>query len=463
MIIPFYLVVATLNSPLDRRLPAQRYAFQEQRLTLRSTKDFTWIRYSFNYQGRGRRYIKLSLSTFGYYTVNRPKIKEGHIISELEYDLSISRLLEFKGKHLAFSSFWEPPLLPEYDPLLMPGYRLYTFDPEPIIGTRYLFEVRTDEAVVKLNLPRGFILIGKAPIRIGPGYRGAMLLSGYSRPLTYIYNARFNFGKFQLLAFNAMIPDSFRGRRMSLQRIEFWPNKSLSIGITEAVLYSYPEDPMKYFNPIDLYYIVQRRGVTNDDNLIATLDISWTTLNGLRIYYEFLNDDFIIVKHPGLGNQPLWGYLGGVHVFKNDINIRAEFSWVRRWTYAHFSRSNSVLFWGLPLGHWLGNDQRSLYIEVSKLTPSKSIALFFEMIEHGEGKLSIPNELDPENVEPIRTPSGVVDKRTAVGGYYLIGDAFGVYMRAEFIKNYRNKGGEDLTRLSVGWWMRYNLLRISLD
>lgn len=459
----FYFLITTLNSPLDARLPGLRFAFQEQRLTEKSAKDFNWIRYSFNYSGRHRSYIEVFASSFGFYTPNQKKIKEGHIIAGLRYDLRISKLLELRGKHLAFNSFWEPPSLPEYDPLLMPDYRLYTFDPEPIIGTKHLFEVRTDEAIVKLNLPRGFIFTGKTPLRIGPGYRGSMLLSAYSQPLTFIYNARFNFSKFKLLAFNAIIPDSFRNRRLSLQRVEFWPNNTLSIGVTEAVLYSYPEDPMKYFNPVDLYYIVQRRGTTNEDNLIATVDISWTTRRGIRFYFEFLNDDFLIIKHPGPSNQPLWGYLTGIHVVKSNLNFRAEFSWVRRWTYAHFSRSNSVLFWGLPLGHWLGNDQRSLYLETSKLTPYETFAVFFELIEHGKGRLSVPNELDPENTKPISTPSGIVDTRTAVGAYFLIRDSFGAFIRTEFIKNYRNSKGDNLTRITLGWWMSGNLLRISFD
>ncbi len=456
-----YLLFTTLNSPLDSRLPAQGFAYQEEKLTQNTARDFTWIRYPFSLRSTEKSYIGVFTASSGFFTVNQQKVREGHIIAGIKYDLKISRLLELRGKHLVFNSFWEPPSLPEYDPLLMPDYRLYTFDPEPIIGTKKLFEVRTDEAIVKLNLPKGFVIIGKTPLRIGPGYRGAMLLSGYSQPLTFIYNARFNFSKFKLLAFNAMLPDSFRDRRMSLQRIEFWPSKTLSIGVTEAVLYSSPEDPMKYFNPVDLYYIVQRRGTTNNDNLVATADISWTIRRGIRFYFEFLNDDFLIIKHPGPSNQPLWGYLAGLHLVKSNINFRAEFSWVRRWTYAHFSLSNSMLFWGLPIGHWLGNDQRSIYIETSKLTPNRVIAIFLELIQHGKGRLSIPNELDPENTERITTPSGIVDMRTAIGGYLLIGDSFGVFLRLEYAKNYKNIEGDNLSRVTLGWWLSGNLLRIS--
>ncbi len=450
-------LLAALNFPLDPRLPALAWRQWEHAWTQgQAPRPGLWTRYAFQAQDRPGPTPSLTVfpEVLGYFT-DSLDLYEVHASLHFRYQWRLLPFLEIQGQQTLFS-LGPLPGYPAYDPLYLPDFRLYTFDPDPIIGEKDLFEARSDQAFVRVRLPKGFVLLGKDRVRLGPGYRGALLLSGFARPLTYLYNAHFQTTHWTFTAFYAWLPDTFPQRRFALQRVEFHPWPWLSLGATEGVLFSAPEDPLKYLNPVDLFYIIQRRGRSNDDNLLASVDINWRIRPGLRVYAEFLDDD-VIISGETVRNRSLWGYLTGLHLTHGLYEARLEFSWIRKWTYTHYTQRNSVAFWGIPLGHWIGPDARDLYVELSRLSTSGVTAAFFEVLEHGEGRLDLPLEQDPSAETYHKTPSGVVDRRIGSGIYalqhrVLWGLSLGALLRIDVIQNERNRRGQDDLRVTLMFW-----------
>ncbi len=450
-------LISMLNFPLDPRLPGIPWRQAERQWTQgHQHSAWIWTRYSFQNQPVPGPTPSLSVTpeALGYLT-DSSDLWEAHLSLHFRYAWRPLPFVSIQGQQ-TFLTVGHQPALPHYDVLYWPDFRLYTFDPNPIVGEQNLFEVRTDQALVRLHLPSGFVFLGKDRVRLGPGYRGSILLSGFARPLTYLYNAHWEARRWAFTTFYAWLPDTFPQRRFALQRVEFQPWPWLSLGATEGILFSAPEDPLKYINPVDLYYVIQRRGRTNDDNLVATVDVNWRIRPGLCWYAEFLDDD-VIISGESVRNRSLWGYLSGFHLSKGAYDARLEFAWVRKWTYTHYTQRNSVTFWGIPLGHWMGSDARNLYVEVSKTSDQQVIASFVEVLEHGEGRLSVPLEEDPQAASYRKTPSGVVDRRIALGVYALKKNAFhktslGLLFRIDQIRNERNVEGRNDLRLTLVFW-----------
>jgi hypothetical protein len=353
-------------------------------------------------------------------------------------------------------------ILAYYDPLIEPKYIIHNFETEPVIEHTG-FDVRTEKAYLLFDIGGVSIGAGRNRLKIGPGYRSNLLLSGRGQPLDFLYNAKVRKGPLRLFVFNAGVEDSTSEKRIACQRMELHL-PYITIGLTEAVLHR-RENFLKYVNPMEFYYITQRRGADNDDNLVASGDIIFTK-NGKKYYLELLFDDPIIFgDRPFKGGMMLGVYLTDPFGIPSS-DFRIETTMVPRWTYTHYysNHINALSANGLPVGFSGGSDCIDVYIEFTKyrtqdnvhsLLPTAYLSFIAEYLSHGDGRLNIGWEQEKDRYpypRKIRIPSGCKEERMRMGiERNLAKERFSITAGAyiERIKSYMNKDDNNLTRASI--------------
>ncbi|OYD17604.1 hypothetical protein CH333_00305 [candidate division WOR-3 bacterium JGI_Cruoil_03_44_89] len=353
-----------------------------------------------------------------------------------------------------------------YDPLLEPKYVIHNFETQSVISD-IDFDVRVEKAYLLFDKDDMSIGIGRNRLKIGPGYKSNLLLSGRGQPLDFLYNAEVRRGPLHLFVFNAGIEDSTGEKRIACQRMELCLS-CVTIGITEAVLHR-KENFLKYVNPLEFYYITQRRGKDNDDNLVASGDITFTK-NGKKYYLEFLFDDPIIFHEdrPFKGGAMLGAYFTDFFGIPSS-DFRIETTVIPRWTYTHdySNQINAMEVNGIPMGFFGGSDCIHIYTEFTKYwtqisqpggcsyLPTTYLSFILEYLAHGDGRLNVGWE-DERDKYPqprkIRIPSGCKEERLRAGiEGNLVKEKFSITTGAyiERIRNYKNQDGNDFTRASI--------------
>lgn len=355
------------------------------------------------------------------------------------------------NKTTVFTQHGDEITLPLYDPVINPDFILHNWEERRVMGNVNL-EVKADKAYCVFNFPWLVLEMGRDMVRWGPGYRGTLFLSGFSQPLDFLYNVRSKIGPFSFYVFNAGIQDSLEWKRISAQRIEICLWDRIRLGLSEGILHT-KEDLLKYFNPLGLYYIPERRGRSGEDNMIAVGDVTIIPWDGIKLYCEVLDDDIVTDK-----DQPsLYAIVGGFQLAGSRYEVRVEGTYVNRWTYAHRSGITHWTYGGIPLGFWAGNDVIDIYCGVTGyLSPYQGFRLSFEHLAHGVGNVEVSWEGDkptfPGHPRELKSPSGCVDRRNIVGlevFWRAPKFSFNTGLWWSSIKNYNNEVNRSVNRLRV--------------
>jgi hypothetical protein len=280
----------------------------------------------------------------------------------------------------------------------------------PIAGDKNIFDFQTDRAFIKTNLWGIDIQTGRDRIQSKVGYRNGLLFSGLARPVDMFYRIDFRIWRFDLMALSGQLTASGK-RYISAKRLSVRFAHNLQAGVTEAVVFN--DDPTAYINPLMPFFITQRQRPNNDDNLIASVDVSYTPIKNLNLYFEFLDDDFIVFS----GGASKYGFMAGLYksqLFAERLDFHLEYAQVRKWTYTHVTHINNWQYEGQPFGFWLGPDADELYSELRYLfSPVSSMSLGFNYVRKGEGDLFHPYE-DTFGDKTPKFPSGIVEKGAGV-------------------------------------------------
>jgi len=310
-------------------------------------------------------------SNYRYNLYGELQLKAGLQIDNITFIDDISLFNKYEEESLSYRS-------PFYDP----RYRLHSFDKQPVIGEQNYFDVRFNRGFILYEHPSGIsILTGRE--YLSWGYN--LLFSGYATSMDFIYRIRLKKGKLTAETFNAFLNDTFPGKRISGQTVELSILPGLVVSLEEAVIYT-SSDNFKYFNPLGLYYEIQRRGKDNSDNLLGSINISWRVIRGVKLGFQFLDDDFIIGKG-GTSKFGIHGDLTLVPWQRKNLMMRFTYTAIPRWTYTHVSDTNSASFLGTPLGYPRGNDLRDMSFSVYFLTPNRIKYISINYLAHGEGTL----------------------------------------------------------------------------
>ena len=279
---------------------------------------------------------------------------------------------------------------------------------------------------VRFPISRFEVLVGRNRISWGTGFRGTVGTSNNSPPFDLILlNGRF--GPIKGTAFTAQLDRMWHDqagaarryladRYLSGHRLDWLVNDQIEVGISELVLYGGEARGVEwqYLNPVLPYYASQFNADT-DDNVMFLLEGAIRPIDGLRLYGEWLIDDFQYVG----GDDPnavawLAGAVWNRLLASRKVSIRGEYARANRWVYTHLVQENQFTHFGSIIGHRIGTDADTFYLEGGYLINANTrVALFYEFERQGEA--SVEDRFRGEDFKAIPFPSGVVEREDRLG------------------------------------------------
>ena len=205
-------------------------------------------------------------------------------------------------------------------------------------------------------------------------------------------------------------------RYLSAHRLDYQFSDWLEIGISEMVLYGGDLQSLQwmYLNPFIPYYAVQYNA-KKDDNILLSLDGSVRPINGLRLYVEWLADDF---QYQSDSNDPhavawLAGFEWYPKYMDRQLGLHSEYVKVNRWTYTHLDPDNQFSHFGMMIGHPIGTDADIFTCRVSyQATPSALIETRFS--HQRDGEADITDRFYGEDFQNLPFPSGNVERLSEI-------------------------------------------------
>ncbi|HEQ99183.1 MAG TPA: hypothetical protein ENO22_07580 [candidate division Zixibacteria bacterium] len=199
-------------------------------------------------------------------------------------------------------------------------------------------------------------------------------------------------------------------RFFSVHRLAIKPYKRLEIGLSETVLYARENAgwDLSYLIPILPFYWEQYNNRI-DDNIYWDIDFTWYPVDGLKLYGEWLIDDFQIdfVSEPhqigfNLGVSEL-GLL-----FSQYLQLEFDYTQIRNTVYGQNKFYNVYTHEGVIIGSSLGTDSDRLrYAATYHANPFLRISAGGEYRRKGEGRYNTGEYPAPKGQ---KFPSGIVEE-----------------------------------------------------
>ena len=205
-------------------------------------------------------------------------------------------------------------------------------------------------------------------------------------------------------------------RYLSAHRLDYQFSDWLEIGAAEWVLYGGDVQTVEwnYLNPVIPYYAVQYNA-KKDDNIMFSFDGAVRPIDGVRLYVEWVADDF--QYNPETDDPHAVTWLTGIEwypqLIERKLGIRTEYVRVNRWAYTHLAPDNQFTHFGTMIGHPIGTDADIFTFRVSyQATPSAVIESRFSHQRNGEA--DITDRFYGEDYENISFPSGIVERLSEI-------------------------------------------------
>lgn len=277
----------------------------------------------------------------------------------------------------------------------------------------------TENAALNLLFGRDYVYWGASPIN-------SVGISDSSPPFELICltgTIPCKFGTFKAAAFSAQLNSTWfddgttrylAKRYLSAHRVDYKLSDWLEIGVSEWVLYGGDVQTLNwhYLNPVIPYYAVQYNA-KSDDNMMLSFDGAVRPLDGVRLYAEWLADDFQYQSDSNDPHAVTW--LTGVEWYPKfadrQLGFLTEYVRVNRWVYTHLEPDNQFTHFGTIIGHPIGTDADLLTFRVSyHATPSAVIE--GNLSHQRNGEADITDRFYGEDFRNIPFPSGVVERLT---------------------------------------------------
>lgn len=199
---------------------------------------------------------------------------------------------------------------------------------------------------------------------IGQGAR-SLFLSDYGNPYPFGL-IRANFWRFEYSVMYQFLKEGttgdWEGKFASSHHISFNATPWLNLSIFESVVFQ-PRDTLlqrgfdvEYLNPF-VFYRPQEYSLGSSDNVLLGMEISAVIKKNHTVYSQIILDEFYLTE---LRNRTGWWankfgvQLGGKGRFEygeNKFFYRAEYNFVRPYTYAHVSEQFNYANQGQALSH----------------------------------------------------------------------------------------------------------------
>jgi hypothetical protein len=320
-------------------------------------------------------------------------------------------------------------------------------------------------AYVSYRRGRFEALFGRQSLFWGPGYGGSLILSDNSPAFDMLLlSARF--GPVKAMAFSAMLDKMWgehgnppyrylANRYLSGHRVDWVVNDRIELGLSELVLYGGDVRgiELQYINPLLPYYATQWNSATDrrDDNVMACAEFAVRPVDGLKVYGQFLVDDFSY----GGGDPNALGYIAGFYLSDplglSGADFRAEYTRVDSWTYTHLEPDKQFTHYGWVIGHELGPDADQLLVEpgiMVKLDGRLKLIYAFER----EGSRTVADRFRGEDYRRMEFPSGEVERRHKLGIQFLWEPLSGPRVNISWQRSFvRDKNDTDDLSIMVGF------------
>lgn len=296
------------------------------------------------------------------------------------------------------------------------------------------------------------IQAGRSEIHMGPVPDGGLILSTEPWGIDHAaYTLHWKGVNFTTL-FSWLQAD----KRLIMHRFEY-ASRTWKLGLSEALVANDSNDVFVYIAaPFAFYYFMQWNKL-QDENILWSADAE-VFLRPFKIYAEFIVDDF--AYEPATGPNKIGGTIGAqwVSIFKSEVDLRADYTAITKWTYAQRHDNQNYTFRGRILGDDLGPDADRARVYISwRVAPPITLGFDGRYERHGEGDewrdFQDDGAADSAAYHPP-FPSGVVENRfsgrldlklTLIGRSYL--DVWGKLVQTT---NLDNVQGNNTTRARVG-------------
>jgi len=293
------------------------------------------------------------------------------------------------------------------------------------------------------------------------GMPDAMVLSSGVSLDGFAY--RFRWGRltlsYRLARLDGLSPDTdsldrFENRYFAAHRLDIHLSHRLRVGLFETIIFGGPgrQVELYYLNPLIFFHGSQINEGNNDNSLVG-FDLVYKPRLGIKLYGQFVIDDFQIDDRDQNDQEPnetAW-LVGGHWVDPtSSLDLEIEYSRVTNRTFNQMHPRNRYLFRGELLGGALGNDYDRWQATVSRwFGHTMKTAVSFVRHRQGEGGVtddwSTPwLEVEGDYHEPF--PTGVVETthRLAVGFTGFIKSNFFVQLETgiDWLDNYRHIDGD---------------------
>ncbi len=259
---------------------------------------------------------------------------------------------------------------------------------------------------LKFKLPWFQMQLGQDNIQWGPGYHGNLMLSADPNAMDML-KLQATYKNVTYTAFTGILEDisvDINEKYISGHRIEgyFW--NRFGIGLSEVVVFGNRFEP-SYLNPVSIYLISEQTIARGDsrvpgsgDNILASVDLRLRPFNNFEIYGELMVDD----GNPAASFKhwdTKFGVLGGIYLTDpfglQDTDVNVEYAFVNQYAYTHVNPYNVYRHFTSVIGHHIGSDADSLWIEFRRRFTDKLETVFgYELERHGEGDVTLNHPPD---------------------------------------------------------------------
>ena len=268
------------------------------------------------------------------------------------------------------------------------------------------------------------ILIGRDYVYWGTSPEKSVSISDNSPPFELVrFTAKI--GTLKATAFTSQLNSTWYDdgstrylakRFLSAHRLDYRFRDWLEIGVSEMVLYGGDVQALqwKYVNPFIPYYAVQYNA-KKDDNIVLSFDASVRPVDGLRLYAEWLADDFQYQSDSNDPHAVAWitGFDWYPLFLERQLGIHSAYVRINRWTYTHLEPDNQFTHFGAIIGHPIGTDADMFSCSLSyQATPSALLETRFSHQRNGEA--NVTNRFYGEDFESIPFPSGTVERLSEI-------------------------------------------------
>ena len=268
------------------------------------------------------------------------------------------------------------------------------------------------------------ILIGRDYVYWGTSPEKSVSISDNSPPFELVrFTAKI--GTLKATAFTSQLNSTWYDdgttrylakRFLSAHRLDYQFRDWLEIGVSEMVLYGGDAQALQweYVNPFIPYYAVQYNA-KKDDNILLSFDASVRPVDGLRLYGEWLADDFQYQSDSNDPHAVAWitGFDWYPLFLERQLGIHSVYVRINRWTYTHLEPDNQFTHFGAIIGHPIGTDADLFSCSLSyQATPSALIETRFSHQRNGEA--NVTDRFYGEDFESIPFPSGTVERLSEI-------------------------------------------------